>query len=222
MRVGPLWVGILLLGAVVARGEETPPVVPAGAPATETSGGTPEAGAIIRLRQLRERVEELKGQVFDSKTQLMLLREQILQNLITDARAEVVHVNELSAALSLDEVIYHLDNERVYYQANREGSLDRKEFRVFEGSVSPGNHVLTVEMVFRGNSRVFSYLGGYVFRVKASAPFVATQGHQVQVRAVAYEKGGAATRLEDRPSIRFEIRQTRAAEPSAPQEKPAR
>jgi hypothetical protein len=209
---------VLVLGAAVARGQEAPPQGPGTAPGTAgTAGGVADGGSSVRLRQLRQRVEELKGQVFDAKTQLMLLREQILQNLITDARIEVVQVNELSAALSLEEVIFSLDGERIYYQANRDGALDRKEFRVFEGSVSPGNHVLEVEMLFRGNSTVFSYLGGYVFRVKASVPFVATQGRAVRVRAVAFEKGGAATRLEDRPSIRFETQQQRAVESAAPE-----
>lgn len=218
MRVGRLAWMVLVLGAAVARGQEPPPQGPgttSGTPGTE--GAATEGAAAVRLRQLRQRVEELKGQVFDAKTQLMLLREQILQNLITDARIEVVQVNELSAALSLEEVIYSLDGERIYYQANREGALDRKEFRVFEGSASPGNHVLEVEMLFRGNSTVFTYLGGYVFRVKASVPFVTTQGRALRVRTVAFEKGGAATRLEDRPSIRFETQQDRAVDPAATQ-----
>jgi len=218
MRMGRLGWVVLVLGAAVARGQEAPAQGAGAAPGTaETGSGAVAAGAPVRLRQLRQRVEELKGQVFDAKTQLMLLREQILQNLISDARVEVVQTHELSAALSLEEVIYSLDGERIYYQANRDGALDRKEFRVFEGSVSPGNHVVDVEMMFRGNSTVFSYLGGYVFRVKASFPFVATQGRSVRVRAVAYEKGGAATRLEDRPSIRFEMQQSKAAEPAAGQ-----
>lgn len=218
MRAARLTWMVLMLVAAVARGQEAPPQdggMTAGAAAGAAGGATTDGGAAVRLRQLRQRVEELKGQVFDAKTQLMLLREQILQNLITDARVEVVQVNELSAALSLEEVIFALDGERIYYQANRDGALDRKEFRVFEGSVSPGNHVLEVDMLFRGNGKVFTYLGGYVFRVKASVPFVATQGRALRVRAVAFEKGGAATRLEDRPSIRFEMQQSRAVEPTA-------
>lgn len=216
----------LLLLSPAARSQQpaSPGPSPSGVPAVEpaapvTSATDPaaaSAGYDLRLRQLRERVDDLKGRVFDSKTRLMLLREQILQNLIAEARAEVVHVNETSSALTLEEAVYFVDNEKVYYQSNRDGSLDRKEFSVYTGSVAPGNHLLTVEMVFRGNGKVFTYMSGYVFRVKSSFPFFATKGREVKIRAVAYEKGGAAARLEERPSIRFEMHQVKAVEGTAP------
>jgi hypothetical protein len=193
--------------------------LPEAAPATSgapTDGTAAAPGYDIRLRQLRERVEDLKGRVFDSKTKLMLLREQILQNLIVEARASIVHVNDTSSALILEEVLYFLDNEKIYYQSNRDGALEsKKEFSVYSGSVSPGNHLLNVEMVYRGNGKVFTYLSGYVFRVKSSFPFFATKGREVRIKSVAYERGGAAARLEDRPSIRFEMQQQKVVEGAA-------
>ncbi len=188
------------------------PVVPGAA--SDATAAAP--GYDIRLRQLRERVEDLKGRVFDSKTKLMLLREQILQNLIVEARASITHVNETSSALIIEEVLYFLDNEKIYYQSNRDGALEsKKEFPVYSGSVSPGNHLLNVEMVYRGNGKVFTYLSGYVFRVKSSFPFFATKGREVRIKSVAYERGGAAARLEDRPSIRFEMQQQKVVEGAA-------
>ncbi len=219
------WVVPLVLASLPATAQETPPAPP---PADSTvpgasQGGSPGAeaqgGYDIRLKSLRERVDDLKTRVFDSKTKLFLLREQILHNLIAEARAVIVHVNDASAALTLDEVLYFLDNEKIYYQSNRDGTLDdKKEFAIYNGSIGPGNHILSVEMVYRGNGKVFTYLSGYVFRIKSSFTFFAAKGQETRVRAIGYEKGGMTTRLEERPSVRFEMQQRKV---SADTETPA-
>jgi hypothetical protein len=181
---------------------------PAAPAATGDATGSSTGGYDIRLRSLQERVDTLKGRVFDSKTKLLILREQILHNLIAEARAVIVHVNEASSVLTLDEVLYFLDNEKIYYQSNRDGVLDdKREFTVFNGTLSPGNHFLSVEMVYRGNGKLFTYLSGYIFRIKASFNFYAAKGQEAQVKAVGYEKGGMTTRLEERPSVKFEFLQ---------------
>jgi hypothetical protein len=218
---------VLALAAGPARAQEPPPAetpAPAAAPApTEPSGGGSQGGYDVRLKSLRERVDELKTRVFDSKTKLLLLREQILHNLIAEARAVIIHQNEASAALTLEEVLYFLDNERIYYQSNRDGTLDeRREFAIYNGAIGPGNHILSVEMVYRGNGKVFTYLSGYVFRIKSSFTFFAAKGQETRVRAIGYEKGGMTTRLEERPSVRFEMQQKKvAADAAASPEVPA-
>lgn len=162
----------------------------------------------IRLRALQERVDDLKSRTFDSKSKLLLLREQILHNLIADARAVIRHVSSTSALLTLDEALYFLDNEKIYYQSNQDGVLDaNRDFVIFEGSIAPGNHLLSVELVYRGNGKVFTYLDGYVFRVKSSFSFFAGKGQETGVRVIGYEKGGLANKFVDRPSVKFEVQQ---------------
>jgi hypothetical protein len=51
---------------------------------------------------------------------------------------------------------------------------------------------------------VFSYLRGYHFDVKASHSFTITEGKGIQLDAVAWEKGGVTTPLEQRPALRFQ------------------
>lgn len=178
------------------------------APSQAQDSGGGQAGYDIRVKTLREKVDELKNRVFDSKTKLLLLREQILHNLIAEARAVIIHQNDVSAALTLEEVLYFLDNDRIYYQSNRDGTLDEKrEFKIYDGAITPGNHILSVEMVYRGNGKVFTYLSGYVFRIKSSFTFFAAKGQETRVRAIGYEKGGMTTKLEERPSVRFEMQQ---------------
>jgi len=177
----------------------------------------------IRLKSLRERVDDLKSRVFDSKTKLLLLREQILHNLIAEARARIVHVNDASSALVLEEVLYYLDDAKIYFQSNRDGSLDStKEIEIYNGTIGPGNHLLTVQMLYRGNGKVFTYLSGYVFKVNSSFSFFAAKGQETYVRSVGYEKGGMTARLEERPSVRFEMQQRKihATEPAPGQATP--
>jgi hypothetical protein len=50
---------------------------------------------------------------------------------------------------------------------------------------------------------VFSYLRGYRFEVRSSHSFTVTEGKAVTLRAIAYEKGGVTTPLEQRPAVRY-------------------
>ncbi len=210
----------LLVPAMALAQEASPPAGLDTMPpeAAETGGTLPiQAGQTssaevsdyeIRLRALQERVDDLKSRTFDSKSKLLLLREQILHNLIADARAVIRHVSSTSALLTLDEALYFLDNEKIYYQSNQDGVLDaNRDFVIFEGSIAPGNHLLSVELVYRGNGKVFTYLDGYVFRVKSSFSFFAGKGQETGVRVIGYEKGGLANKFVDRPSVKFEVQQ---------------
>lgn len=202
----------LLVGQTVLAQEESGARGGAENPGSSALDSSSPGGYEVRLRSLQEQVDDLKGRVFDSKTRLMILGEQILNNLIAEARAVIVHGNEASSMLTLEEVLYFLDNQKIYYQSNREGVLDsQREFPIFEGSISPGNHVLSVEMVYRGNGKIFTYLSGYVFRVKSAFPFFAAKGYETRVRAVGFEKGGLTTPLEERPSVRFELQRVKIA-----------
>lgn len=217
-----LWMvlaGVLVTGPVLAQSAQPDTETDGSAAvASSGSGSGEEVGYDVRLRSLQERVDDLKSRVFDSKTKLMLLREQILHNLIAESRAVIMHVNDMSSSLVLDEVIYYLDNEKVYYQNNRDGSLSRTdEFPIYSDSLAPGNHLLSVEMVYRGNGTLFTYLSGYVFKVKSSFTFFATKGQESRIRVVGFEKGGMAAPLEDRPSVRFELQQRKVVA-DAPQE----
>ena len=114
----------------------------------------------------------------------------------------------MGAFFELQSVLYYLDGKKIYYQDNSNGLLDkRKEFEIYNGSIIPGNHALTVEMVYRGNSNLFSYLKGYVFKLKSSYTFYAAKGRVTQVAVVGFERGGIGTDLEDKPYIKYEVKQ---------------
>ncbi len=198
---------------------ETDPAAQTGAEGTETVGG--EEGAVttgatgeeemdagtyaVRLRDLEQRINELKEQIFRSKARLSLLAETVLQGVVAGAQAIVIHENRMSSSYRLVKAVYALDGAPIFNKADEDGSLaEREEFQVYNGSIVPGEHTLTVNLEYRGHGYgIFSYLKGYRFKVRSNYTFTAPEGRAVQVRVVGYEKGGPTAPLEERPAIRY-------------------
>jgi len=88
---------------------------------------------------------------------------------------------------------------------SKDKSALQKEIEVFNGSIVPGNDTLSVQMFYQGNAYgVFQYLKGYKFIAKSSHTFTATEGKQLQLKVVGYEKGNAVTTdPKDRPAVDF-------------------
>lgn len=184
------------------------------AAASERSG---DARYEARLREIEERVVGIKERIFNTKTRLLLLKEQILDNVIAESRAVLSHRNEMGSFFELDHVLYWLDGRKIYYQDNSNGMLTkRKDFEIYNGSIIPGNHTLNVELVYKGNSSVFTYLNGYTFKLKSSYTFYAAKGRITSVSIVGYERGGIGTELEDKPYIRYEVKQLQNKAKSQP------
>lgn len=161
----------------------------------------------VRLRDLEQRINELKEQIFRSKGRLSLLAETVLQGVVAGAQLAIVHENQMSASYRLVRVLYLLDGASIFSQADPEGegSLgDQESFPVYTGSIVPGEHTLSVNLEYRGHGYgIFSYLKGYRFKVRSSYTFTAPEGRAVTIRAIGLEKGGPTAPLEDRPSIRY-------------------
>jgi len=197
----------------VATGPAASP--PAPAPATPrapaaTSGAAGEAamdGAtyIVRLRDLEQRIDELKEQIRRSHTRLSLLSDTILSGGVGGARAEIRFKNDMSSAFRLTRALFVLDGAVQYNKQDDTGALAaQKEIPIFTGSIPPGDHTLQVLVQLRGHGYgVFSYLRGYRFEVKSDHSFTITEGKTIDLEAVAFEKGGVTTPLEQRPAVRY-------------------
>jgi len=195
----------------------------APAPAPATSGaGTPAAVMVdmnskpadqtmngatysVRLRDLEQRVDELKDQVRRSHTRLALLSDTILGGGTSGSRAEVQFDNEMSSAFQLIKAVFVVDGQVQYSRQDETGALsDQKEIPIYTGNLPPGDHTIQLELTFQGNGYgVFSYLKGYKFGVKSGHAFTVGEGKALVVTALAYEKGGATTPLEQRPTIEW-------------------
>jgi len=182
-----------------------------GTEATASGEDTMAAGTYaVRLRDLEQRINELKEQIFRSKARLSLLAETVLQGVVAGAQAVVVHENRMSSSYRLVKAVYALDGAPIFNKADEEGSLAEQEtFQVYNGSIVPGEHTLTVNLEYRGHGYgIFSYLKGYRFKVRSNYSFTAPEGRAITVRVVGYEKGGPTAPLEERPAIRYVERVT--------------
>ena len=180
------------------------PSEPAKAKESPKSG---KATYNLRVKELEEKVNDFKEKVFRSKSRLVLLKETVLRGSISGSKAILVHSNEMGNAFELEQAIYSLDGNQIYNKRDQDGDLaDKEEFEIFNGAIVPGNHNISVLLVYRGNGYgVFSYLQGYKFTIQSSYTFTADEGKTTEVKIVGYEKGNISTALEDRPDVRYEI-----------------
>jgi len=207
---------IALVPAVVLA-QATPTPVPAADQAAAAAPQTAEEQNDLKVRTLEERVSDLKEKIFRTKARLMNLQEMVIGgDITTGAKAVLVHRNEMGSSFYLESVAYALDGAPVYSKTDVDGDLEkREEFEVFNGRVVPGNHQVSVQMVYRGHGYgVFSYLEGYKFKVQSAYTFNAEPGKALTVKVVGFEKGGMTAELKDRPAIRYDV-DVQREEPSA-------
>lgn len=184
---------------------EDAPTSPA-TPSVSTGEEEMDAGTYaVRLRDLEQRIDALKEQIFRSKARLSLLAETVLGGVVAGAQAVIIHENRMSSSYRLVKAVYALDGARLFSKADEEGTLgDQQEFEIYNGSIVPGEHNVTVNLEYRGHGYgIFSYLKGYRFRVRSSHTFSAPEGKRITIRVVGYEKGGPTAPLEERPTVRY-------------------
>ncbi|HWE30440.1 MAG TPA: dihydrolipoamide acetyltransferase [Polyangia bacterium] len=190
--------------AATAPAQPAPP--PPSDPATAAAQTDANGSYTVRLHDLERRVNELKEQIFRSKARLNLLKETVLHGVIAGARAVITHRNEMGSMYTPIRYVYALDGQEIFSKIDESGKMgDTKEIEVFNGSITPGNHTLSVQMVYQGNGYgVFSYLKGYKFTAKSSRTFTAPEGKQLQLKVVGFEKGNPVTTdPKDRPAVDF-------------------
>jgi len=193
---------------------------------TATEGGTAEGGAeaapaaadasgqavegdkgsySVRLKDLEDRVNRLKEQIFRSKARLSLLAETVLDRKIAGAKAIISFHNEMGGSFWLTKATFLLDGGPILNKTDEGGNLaEREVIELLDGPVMPGDHTLSVVLQYRGHGYgIFSYLKGYSFKVRSSRTFTVGEGKAIKVEVVGYEKGGVTTALEERPAVRF-------------------
>ena len=204
-------------------------------PGTATPAGAPAADAIdptkvapeqmpdsLRIRRLEQRVAALKERAWRSKARIGMLKESVLGGGV-GSQALVTHNNDMGSSFRLVKLVYSLDGTQVFARTDEaaENLYKTKKFEIYAGPITPGSHALSVLAVYRGNGYgVFKYLNKYTFQVRSSHTFNALEGRATKVDASGFEKGGATTPLEQRPSIEFKVTQI-APEKSATYPKPA-
>ena len=229
-----LWIGsiigVALLAAAIALAQGAPPttgptettVEMNAAPASAPAASAPATGASnlrtadesydVKIKDIEEKVNELKEKIFRSKARLLALQEAVIGGVSTGSRAIVIHRNEMGATFRLKKMHYFIDGAPLRQEVDETGEAlsSKEEIELFSGNIIPGNHQITVNLIYQGHGYgVFSYLNGYTFRIKSSYTFRAEEGKESVLRIVAFEKGGPLVELKDRPSVRYDLQVTR-------------
>jgi len=159
----------------------------------------------VRLRDLEDRVNRLKEQIFRSKARLSLLAETVLDRKIAGAKAVILFRNEMGGSFRLTKATFLLDGGPIFNKSDESGSLSEREvIDLFDGPVMPGDHTLSVVLHYRGHGYgIFSYLKGYSFKVRSSRTFTVGEGNAIKLEVIGFEKGGVTTPLEERPAVRY-------------------
>jgi hypothetical protein len=182
---------------------------------TTTAGGTTtttevasveDAPPNVRLRRLEQRVQALKEQAWRVKARVGMLKEAVLGGGI-GARAGITHQNKMGGSFRLIKLVYALDGTQVFARSDDTGKLhEQKTIDILSGPIAPGNHTISVLMLYRGHGYgVFAYLKSYKFTVRSSHTFTVSEGKMTNVTVVGYERGGVTTPLEKRPAVDFKV-----------------
>jgi len=205
-------ISALLLPRMGQAQTQTPAPGAPGAPAPPPGEAPPpaagESGAYtVKLHDLERKVDELKEQIFRSKARLNLLKETVLGGVIAGSRALIKHHNSMGSAFRLIKVVYAIDGAQIFAKSDDSGRLDEaKDFEIFNGSIVPGSHTISVLLEYQGNGYgVFSYLKGYHFKVRSSHTFSAAEGKLTEITINAFEKGNLTTALQDRPAVDYKV-----------------
>lgn len=198
-------------GSTIPMPGQVPAPVPGQPPATgQTPPGQPQGmdgqTYAIRLRDLEQRIDELKEQIRRSHTRLSLLSDTILAGGSGGgSRAIVKFSNEISTAWKISKLLIVLDGSVQYSKTEQQGVIaEAGEISVFSGTIPPGAHTVQVLVNLTGTGfGVFSYLKGYKFEIRSDHSFTSIEGKTTNLGVVSFEKGGATARFEERPAVRY-------------------
>ncbi|HEY5946766.1 MAG TPA: hypothetical protein VIV40_14785 [Kofleriaceae bacterium] len=221
--------------ATPASGSNTP-AAPAGPATTGAPGAptpSPDLSAVkpedmptdVRMRRLEQKTQALKERAWQLKARVQMLKEQTLGGGV-GAQASIDHKDEMGASYRLTKLVYSLDGAQVFARSDdaAEAMYKTRNFDVFAGPISPGNHSLQVVATYRGHGYgVFEYLTKFTFTARGNASFTTGEGKISKVQCRGYEKGGAATPMEKRPAIECKVSEAapeKPVEPGAPSSTP--
>lgn len=184
-----------------APAKATPPAAPKGDGQRQTDAYAE------RLDALDGEVNVLKDRIFRSKARLAVLRETVLAAAMAGARVLLAHRNLMGTGFQLTKVTYYLDGAPIFDRRDESGGLDQEdELVVFDGNLAPGQHVVGVELLYKGKGfGTFSYLRGYEFRSHATYAIDVGQRGAMKVVSLGFERGNITTEMGDRPAVDWQI-----------------
>jgi hypothetical protein len=169
--------------------------VPMAARAQEEGPGIadPEAEADVleeRLRTLQRGTRELNADVGNSYRRLAAISMSIFEG-VDGARVTITQENDVGPFYRLVSATYAIDGSAVFHRRDESGALGAEdEIEIHDGSLSPGEHTLSVVLRYRGDGgEIVRYLEGYRFVVRSSRTFLVPPGRHTRLRLRTFTRG---------------------------------
>ena len=181
------------------------PFVSTKAEAEPKSDGKPLNHFFMNSLISKEKFQNLKKRVFQSKATLKLLEEIVIQGKVSDA-AKIYQVNNMSNSFILESVSYTIDGKtsNSFRSQNRE-VIEVDELKVFDGTLTPTEHKLNINLSLRGNGYgIIGYMDNYVFTLQQSIRFLAKDGQQCRVVIVLKEHSPFTHSYFERPYFTYD------------------
>jgi hypothetical protein len=152
----------------------------------------------VRLRDLEQRINELKEEIFRSKARLSLLAESVLQNAVGGSRARSSTRTRWAARTASASLVYSLDGAPILNRTDDNGSLaDQREVPGLQRPDRLWRSQPGVNLEYIGAG--LPYMKGYRFRVRSTQSFSVPEGKAIQIRVVGFEKGGPLDAAREPP-----------------------
>ena len=157
------------------------------------------------IEKILKKLKAIKGRLDQSEKRMDEIVGVVLSSADTKgSRIKLIHRSEMSPDFKLVQITFSLDGAPIYKKADDDGLLMDKEVEIYDGAILPGDHKLSVTLIYRGHGYgIMSYLSKYKFKVRSSHSFSVKQGKGVQLKVISFEKGDVNTKLEDRPAVKY-------------------
>ncbi|MFW5966907.1 MAG: hypothetical protein ACOCV2_05280, partial [Persicimonas sp.] len=166
----------------------------------------PDGSYDAHVRELETDVDDLKEKVFSSKSRITLLKEAVLSGTTSGSRAVISHVNDLRGNYAVRRAHFSLDGSRVYDENNTDELASGDDIEVYNGSISPGSHRISVILELQGTGMgLFSYMDDYKFTVRNSCEFKAQEGRSAVIDVRLIDQKGAFAKYEERPGLECSV-----------------
>ena len=186
-------------------GAEAAPAAGQPATAAPSTEVTQKQMTPAEVRQLEDRLNALKEQVFESRAKLKQLRDQLVLGAASASNIGIYHTQDTSGVFRLLTLQYQLDGFDLVQEVNTDGHLNTaKKMKVFEGSLLPGDHLLVVDCTYQGRGfGLFSYLNNYAFHMRSRYSFAVEEGQAFNLQVTATDQGEALESIKDRLKVKF-------------------
>ncbi len=159
----------------------------------------------LKVPDIVKKIKSLQQMIKQSQQRMDEVVSIVLNTSETKgAKAIIALANSMSGSFVPVQAVVTLDGAPIFKKSDDDGILESGEMEVFNGAILPGEHTLSVLLVYRGAGYgIFSYLQGYKFKVRSSTKFKVKEGKGIDLKIIGYEKGDQDTKMEDRPAIKY-------------------